>query len=107
MVGNTAVRKIYPSVILSSKDRLVSLTIRKSRLEEFPFHLLSRFSRLKTLSLADNSLTSIPELRSESLQLLSILRNKIARIEGNAWATPNLKFLDIGKHARRDSVRET
>ncbi|CAG0896790.1 unnamed protein product [Darwinula stevensoni] len=96
MVGNTAVKRIHPSVILSSEDRLVNFTIRNSPLEEFPFYLLPRFPRLKILSLVNNSLTSVPELRSESLQLLSISRNKITRLEENAWVTPNLKFLDIG-----------
>ncbi|CAG0886251.1 unnamed protein product [Darwinula stevensoni] len=93
IVNNTALRKIHPNALLPSKDRLVELTIQYSLLEDFPFQFLPKLSRLRFLHLQTNSLTSVPAIKSASLEVLSLSFNHISRIEESGWETPNLKFL--------------
>ncbi|CAG0894713.1 unnamed protein product [Darwinula stevensoni] len=94
-LNNTGVRTIHPSVILSSKDRLVNMTIEYSLLEEFPFHLLSSLPRLTKLRLPHNSLTSVPAVRTDSLETLNLEYNNISIMEEVGWATPNLRKLSL------------
>ena len=98
VVNDTVMKRIHPSFIFPSKERLVNLNIENSHLEAFPFDLLSRFSRLKTVWLRNNFLTSIHNLKSETLQLLSISRNSLSEVNEDSWETPNLKYLDIGEY---------
>ncbi|CAG0884489.1 unnamed protein product [Darwinula stevensoni] len=94
----TDLETIAPSALLPSRDRLAQLAVVHSSLEEFPFELLPSFSRLESLDLSHNALTSIPPLRSYSLQKLHLLNNLIRNVEEDGWDTPNLKELDIGKN---------
>ena len=97
LIYNTSLRKIHPSVILNSKDRLVDLTIAHSRLEVFPFRLLPALSELKRLWLQNNSLSSVPALQSESLEVLYLYSNNIKRVEEDGWSTPNLRELQLSE----------
>ncbi|CAG0900915.1 unnamed protein product [Darwinula stevensoni] len=94
-IGITTVRSIHPLVILPSEDRLINFTLQDSRLEEFPFHIIPRLRSLENLWLRNNSLTSVPSLRSESLQAVNLDYNQIATFEEGRWVTPELRVLDI------------
>ncbi|CAG0887972.1 unnamed protein product [Darwinula stevensoni] len=92
-VNYTALRRIHPSALLPSKDSLETVSIRFSDLESFPFNILPQFSRLKELSLWNNSLTSVPAIQSDSLEILNLPYNNLANVGGPGWATPNLREL--------------
>ncbi|CAG0884971.1 unnamed protein product [Darwinula stevensoni] len=89
---STIVESVHPSVILSSKDWLVTLKISFSRLKEFPFYLLLWLPQLRELHLLGNHLTEVPTLRSPSLQLLYLQLNEISGMEEGEWTTPDLRI---------------
>ena len=98
LIYNTSLKTIHSSVILSSRDRLVDLTIAHSRLQGFPFSLLPTFPLLKKLWLQNNSLTSVPVLQSESLEVLYLYSNRITKVDEDGWATPNLRELYLSEY---------
>ena len=107
-VSDTALKRIHPSVIENSGERLVNLSIENSRLEEFPFGVLSTLHRLKGLWLQNNSLAVVPAIRSDSLELLYLSYNNITRVDADGWATPNMRHLDMSKwNAWWDDARLT
>ncbi|CAG0895674.1 unnamed protein product [Darwinula stevensoni] len=89
---STILESVHPSVILSSKDWLVTLKIGFSRLKEFPFYLLPWLPHLRELHLLGNHLTKVPTLRSPSLQLLYLQLNEISGMEEGEWTTPELRI---------------
>ncbi|CAG0885486.1 unnamed protein product [Darwinula stevensoni] len=93
VINNTALKKVQPSAILPLKHLHVELGIQHSLLENFPFYILNQLQRLESLWLYNNSLTSIPAFKSDSLEILRLDNNKITRVEFDGWATPNLKKL--------------
>ena len=104
-LNNTNVRRIHPSVILSSKDRLVNMTIKHSLLEEFPFHHLSSLPHLTKLRLHHNYLTSIPAVQTHSLETLNLESNNISSLEEVGWETPNLRKLSLSEYATISPLR--
>ena len=94
-IEDTVIQRINETAILPSKDRLEWMTISNSRLEDFPFQILARLSRLKKLDLDNNYLTSMPAVRTTSLEKLIVHDNKISRVEEDGWETPNLKHLSM------------
>ncbi|CAG0898263.1 unnamed protein product [Darwinula stevensoni] len=90
-VNYTALRRIHPAALLPSKDSLQTMTILFSDLDSFPLDMLPLFSRLKELSLRNNSLTSVPAIESDSLEILNLPYNNLAKVEGLGWRTPNLR----------------
>ncbi|CAG0896805.1 unnamed protein product [Darwinula stevensoni] len=66
----TTIRTIHPSTLNSSRERLQSLNIWNSRLEDFPFTVLPELTNLKILDLHGNALKTVPPLESESLKEL-------------------------------------
>ncbi|CAG0900155.1 unnamed protein product [Darwinula stevensoni] len=94
----TTIRTIHPSTLNSSRERLQSLNIWNSRLEDFPFTVLPELTNLKILDLHGNALKTVPPLESESLKELYLYDNQIATFQGNL-NMPNLKSLNIAGHA--------
>ncbi|CAG0901237.1 unnamed protein product [Darwinula stevensoni] len=88
----TSVRRIHPSVLLPSKDRIRTLEMTHGALEEFPWHILRQLTNLSTLWLFRNALTTLPPLKSSSLRTLHIFVNDITNLEAG-WSLPNLTAL--------------
>ncbi|CAG0891425.1 unnamed protein product [Darwinula stevensoni] len=93
-IWDTSLAEMDTSMLLSSKDRLEMLTIGKSPLGEFPFHILPQMTLLSELNLDEISLKSVPALESPSLKNLIISNNKIDALKPS-WSTPTLESLDI------------
>ncbi|CAG0880250.1 unnamed protein product [Darwinula stevensoni] len=100
-IWNTNLVALDPSAVLSSKDRLESLTISHSLLEEFPFRVLPRMTRLRTLHLSHGFLKSVPALESPSLKNLLLWNNEIHALEPR-WSMPVLERLDISHNPISD-----
>ena len=96
-IWNSNLATVDPSVVLSSKDRLEHLSIESSRLTNFPFDLLPQMPLLRTLSLADNSLKSVPAVTSPSLEDLDVSLNEIDALVSD-WSVPSLKKLNISEY---------
>ncbi|CAG0878697.1 unnamed protein product [Darwinula stevensoni] len=76
-----------------SSERLMNLTIKNSRLREFPFEYLSILHHLNVLNLDENNIETVPALQSGSIETLNLKHNKITRVVEIGWVTPNLKNL--------------
>ncbi|CAG0880253.1 unnamed protein product [Darwinula stevensoni] len=94
-IWNSAVVKVDPAAIRSSKDRLEELAMAGGRLEEFPFGVLREMKKLVKLQISSNALAAVPALESRSLLLLDLSNNQIGSLEPG-WSLPLLVNLDIG-----------
>ncbi|CAG0892245.1 unnamed protein product [Darwinula stevensoni] len=93
-VSRSVVKRIHPSAILSSKDRLEVLEMQFCwHLETFPFDVLPRLPRLRELDLAYTRLAAVPALRSPSLEVMDLSNCNISRVGRDGWATPNMREL--------------
>ncbi|CAG0884491.1 unnamed protein product [Darwinula stevensoni] len=97
-MNNTTVKKIPTSALLQSDDTLTDLGILQSRLEDFPFHILQDFRSLKRLYLDKNFLKFVPVFKSDSLEVLGLIDNKITSLEIDGWETPKLKEIYLHKN---------
>ncbi|CAG0904407.1 unnamed protein product [Darwinula stevensoni] len=93
-IWGTNLVTVDSSAVLSSKDRLEQLTIANSLLGDFPFQILPQMTQLRGLQLDSNLLKSVPALKSQSLQNLSLSLNQIETLE-SGWSVPNLEILNI------------
>ncbi|CAG0903343.1 unnamed protein product [Darwinula stevensoni] len=92
-IRNSALKTIHPSALLSSAETLSVLEIFSGHMENFPFDVLPRLTKLRALILPLNRFASVPPLQSGSLEELLLVSNKIMRLEKDGWATPKLRKL--------------
>ncbi|CAG0890863.1 unnamed protein product [Darwinula stevensoni] len=57
-----------------------------------------KFPKLPTIHLANNYLTTIPVMKSDSLEVLYLYSNQIKNVEFDRWTTPKLKILWLGNN---------
>ncbi|CAG0893882.1 unnamed protein product [Darwinula stevensoni] len=100
-VDLTSVTSLHFTTLLPSKDRLWSLIIGFSSLEEFPWEILPQLINLKELDLQFNALTSLPLLQSASLEYIDIMFNEISHVEAG-WSLPNLRILNLNSNPVSD-----
>ena len=97
-IDNTALERIHPSAIMSSKDHVERIVIWEGRnFKDFPFQVLPQLQRLQDLLLFRGSLTAVPAVKNPSLVELNFQFNQITRFEENGWDTPNLRKFTISE----------
>ncbi|CAG0903943.1 unnamed protein product, partial [Darwinula stevensoni] len=94
-IQRSAVKKIHLSASSPLRHQLEGLEISHSRLEDFPFHKLREFHRLRELWLNNNLLTSIPAIESDSLENLILQNNNITSVEFDGRTTPRLRRIYV------------
>ncbi|CAG0879489.1 unnamed protein product [Darwinula stevensoni] len=87
---NRLLTSVHATALLPSKNRLVKIVLERGYVNSFPFDILPEMTALKELKMASNSLTEVPVLRSNSLEILDLAYNRIRSLKEGAWSLPNL-----------------
>lgn len=97
--GAKSRRKKVPPEVWALGDRLVTLSLAENLLTVQALEGLSRLTRLKHLSLADNRLDAVPGAVSPDslprLETLTLDRNRIAEVPPGVFRLPRLKRLAL------------
>ncbi|CAG0879488.1 unnamed protein product [Darwinula stevensoni] len=87
---NEVLASVHATALLPSKNRLVKIFLDYGNVNAFPFDILPEMTALKELKMGFNSLTEVPVLRSNSLEILDLAFNRIRSLKEGAWSLPNL-----------------
>ena len=98
-IQDTVLIKVDAVALSQLHDQLEQLKIINTRLEVFPFAILSYMSQLEELEISSNALKSVPAFASSSLKQLVLRNNEIDTLLPG-WVLPNLEALDISKYDR-------
>lgn len=74
-IDNTRINTVHEEAFSASHTTLTSFTLTNSRLNEFPFETMAAFTHLRNLSLSSNLFPSLPNLESNSLEMLDLSYN--------------------------------
>ncbi|CAG0902567.1 unnamed protein product [Darwinula stevensoni] len=96
IVRDSALERIDSMAILPSKSELVNISVHRSRLKSFPFDIVPDLPRLKRLWLYGGLLSSVPAIRSMSLDIFCLSNNNMELVMEDGWATPNVTEFNIG-----------
>lgn len=96
---------IEEAALSSSFSTAERLMFYRNTISSFPFHVLSSFTNLKTLSLADNSLQELPDLSSATLEHLYLDNNPLGQVAATTFAnTPALSVIYLQETGLREIV---
>jgi len=87
--GPFSIETIENSFFVDSKDTVENIRIYKSKLEKFPFSELGTYSKLETLKVFNSSLSSFPNISSNSLKSFEIWISNIIDIEPGEYIKSN------------------
>lgn len=84
---------------LKNPEKVVKLTLRKEKLDQFPVELW-KFPNLQYLDLGKNNITEVPDSIDyfTNLQVLHLSKNEIEYLPREIGDLPNLMILDINQN---------
>ena len=103
VIRNSELSHIEPRAFSSVKSRAKVLDLSENQLNETVFKLLHRFPNLQILSLVNNNISTIPSqafAKNRDISTINLSKNKIRKIESNAFSFPEkpseaINYLDI------------
>lgn len=100
-----ALEVIEEAALTSSFTTAQNLMLYQNEISTFPFHILSSFTDLKTLTLADNNLQELPDLSSATLEHLYLDNNPLKQVAATTFAnTPALSVIYLQETGLREIV---
>lgn len=99
---------IEEAALTSSFTTAQYLMFHQNKISDFPFHVLSSFTDLKSLSLADNNLQELPDLSSATLEHLYLDNNPLEQVAATTFAnTPVLSVIYLQETRLQEIVPGT
>lgn len=93
-VTGGVLQSVGEAALTSSFTTAKFLMFNNNQITDFPFHILSNFSKLTSMSLADNNLNELPDLFSESLEHLYINKNPLGSVSVSTFTgTPAISVI--------------
>ncbi|XP_063874793.1 oplophorus-luciferin 2-monooxygenase non-catalytic subunit-like [Scylla paramamosain] len=90
-IDNTYISTVHEEAFYASHTTLTNLTLTNNNITEFPFEAMPSFLHLRNLSLSNNKLLSLPNLESDSLEVLDLSFNTALTFsEDTLKGTPQL-----------------
>ncbi|KAK8392980.1 hypothetical protein O3P69_013188 [Scylla paramamosain] len=93
-VTGGVLESVGEAALTSSFNTAERLMFNGNRISNFPFHILSNFSKLTSMSLAYNNLNELPDLSSDTLENLYINNNPLGNVAASTFmGTPAISVV--------------